>query len=60
MINDAVDAVPEASGVETGAVELSRLYALRACVELSTNLGIDNIHRRVLDINGKLIEGLLS
>lgn len=60
MINDELRTTDNASAVETGAVELSRLYVLGECVRIASALPSDACHRRVLDLNGKLIEGLLE
>jgi cysteine desulfurase/selenocysteine lyase len=60
MINDQLLTTGNASAVETGAVELSRLYVLGESVQIASTLGADVCHRRVLDLNGKLMEGLLA
>lgn len=58
MKNDAVAITPDASAVETGAVELSRLYALKKCAEIVTEIGVPVIRERVLEINRRLMDGL--
>jgi cysteine desulfurase / selenocysteine lyase len=58
MANDTVMTVADASGVETGAVELSRLYALQACIRIAAEMGTQRVHRRVLELNGRLAAGL--
>ena len=58
MLNDVVTTVDDASAVETGCVELSRLYALEACVKIAAAMGPEPVHRRVLDLNGRLAAGL--
>jgi selenocysteine lyase/cysteine desulfurase len=60
MINDELLTTDSASAVETGAVELSRLYVLGECVRIALALRPDSCHRRVLDLNGRLMEGLLD
>ncbi len=58
MINDELLTSGDASAVETGAVELSRLFVLGECVRIASALPPKSCHRRVLDLNGKLMEGL--
>ena len=58
MINDELLTTPAASAVETGAVELSRLHIVGECVRIASAIGSEAVHRRVLDINRRLIEGL--
>ena len=58
MLNDAVTTVDDASAVEAGCVEVSRLYALQACVGIAAAMGAGPVHRRVLDLNGRLAAGL--
>jgi selenocysteine lyase/cysteine desulfurase len=60
MINDELLTSGNTSAVETGAVELSRLYVLGECVRIASALSSDDCHRRVLDLNGRLMEGLLD
>lgn len=58
MLNDTITTVPDASAVEAGCIEVSRLYALEACVAIAAAMGAAAVHRRVLDLNGRLAEGL--
>jgi selenocysteine lyase/cysteine desulfurase len=58
MLNDIVTTVDDASAVETGCVEVSRLYALEACVKIAAAMGPEPVHRRVLELNGRLAAGL--
>jgi selenocysteine lyase/cysteine desulfurase len=58
MRNDVVTTVGDAAAVETGAVELSRLYALKAAVEIAQGMGPGEVHRRVLELNGRLAAAL--
>lgn len=58
MRNDAVTTVDAASAVEAGCVEVSRLYGLAACVGIAAEMGAHAVHRRVLDLNRRLAEGL--
>ena len=58
MLNDTITTVPDASAVEAGCIEVSRLYALEACVGIAAAMGAEAVHRRVLDLNGRLAAGL--
>jgi selenocysteine lyase/cysteine desulfurase len=58
MRNDVVTTVADASAVETGAIELSRLYALEAAVGIAQAMGPEAVHRRVLGLNGRLASAL--
>ena len=60
MINDELLSSRNASAVETGAVELSRLHVLGESVRIASALPPDDCHRRVLELNGRLMKGLLD
>ena len=60
MLNEVVTTVEDASAVEAGCVEVSRLYALEACVRIAAAIGAGPVHRRVLDLNGRLAAGLAA
>lgn len=58
MINDEVQLKDDASGLETGATDVARLLALGANIALMNDAGRENIHARVLALNGRLRAGL--
>ncbi|MBW1734178.1 MAG: aminotransferase class V-fold PLP-dependent enzyme [Deltaproteobacteria bacterium] len=53
-----LDLKPDALRFEPGTMNVAGIYALGATLELLLEVGIDNIHRRVLHINDLLFQGL--
>ena len=58
MVSDTVELKDDASGLETGATDVVRLHVLGANIALMSEAGGEQIHRRVLALNGRLIAGL--
>jgi len=52
--------LPDARRYETGTISYSLFYAWIAGLELLQEIGIDNVHARVLALTGRLIQGLQS
>ena len=58
MINSEVQLRTVASALETGATDPVRLHVLGVNLRLMMTAGTANIHRRVLDLNGRLADEL--
>ena len=48
----------DAARFEPGTLNVFGIYALGAAIELLMEVGIDNIYRRVIDINDQFVDGL--
>ena len=51
---------PDATRFEEGSYNSVGLFGLRAAIDLLSEIGIPQIEKRVLDLTGRLIEGLRS